>query len=251
VLENRREIKRQTATKHMPVYDFGTGQPLGYLVNLSPAGAMFVTQEPVKPSSTFRCRLQLADSIMGYDDICFDAECRWCRKNIAADRWESGYRIRLSGIDKYLVQFVSLGFELCNWGDDSIQDVATVEMTNRRKSTRFEVDNPLPVYELKGYRQLGTLMDLSTSGARLVTHKIIRIDDLLHCRVRLPKKIFRRDYLTLNLKCVRCRKLKGGTLYDSGFTIESTSREDTAIILHLLLHYARKQDCEKKIILAR
>ena len=249
--EERRKNERQNVAQYLLVYDRATEEPIGELVNVSPGGAMIVTKGPIKPSSFFKCRVDLPKKVMGYSDVFFDAECRWCRKNVAADRWESGYRLSLSGIDEYLVQFVSLGFELCEWGDNSIPDVTTVEMENRRRSVRFELDHPLPVYEPNSYRQLGTLADLSIGGCRLITYRPNGKDDLLPCRVKLPKRIFQRDYLILNLKCSRCRKLEGGTRYDSGYTIEGIAREDTAVILHLIMHHAKQQQCAKKIMPVR
>jgi hypothetical protein len=248
VTEERRKNDRHPVMQFMLVYDCATQLPMGELVNLSPEGAMIVTEGPVKPSSSFKCRVDLPKKIMGYGNVFFDAECRWCRKNIAADRWESGYRLSLTGIDEYLIQFVSLGFELCEWGDNSIPDVSTVEMANRRKHARFEPDHPLPVYELNSYRQLGTLADLSIGGCRLITYHLSEKEDRLQCRVKLPKTIFQRDYLILKLKCARSRKLRDGPHYDSGFIIEEITREDSAIILHLIMHHAKQQQFEKKVL---
>ncbi|PKK82971.1 MAG: hypothetical protein CVT49_10935 [candidate division Zixibacteria bacterium HGW-Zixibacteria-1] len=246
----RRKIERHAPREYIMVYDDRDGRPLGKLINLSTDGAMFITDGPIKPTTILQCRVKLKEPILGHDKIYFAAECRWCRKNVAAGHWESGYHLQVSGIEADLISYMVLGFKLCDWGDEDLPDVKTTEMENRRKSVRFEFDGAFPVYEFRGYRQLGTLADISIEGIRIFTEKRFDRDEIFRCRIKLPRKVFQQDFLVLEARCMWCRKQKGVARYESGHMLLNTSKEDLAIILHLLIYYARPQRTKRKILIA-
>jgi len=248
VAEDRRKNERYTAATHITVYDCLTKQSLGELVNLSSEGAMFVTSEPVKPATVFRCRVQLKQQVKGHSEVHFEAECRWCRKNISMSRWESGYLLKASGDDAYLLTFLVLEFKLSGGGDQSMPEVKTIDLANRRRAVRFDFDDSFPVYEQRSYRQLGMLADLSIEGCRIITEKPIRKGDILKCRVKLPRKVFRQEFLMLSIHCRWSRRLKSGTHYESGHIFETISSENAAVVLHLIIHYGKPQHGEKKIL---
>ncbi|MEW5794798.1 MAG: PilZ domain-containing protein [Candidatus Zixiibacteriota bacterium] len=237
----RRKNERHSSRKYLKVHDHSTRELLGRLVNLSSDGAMLITPGPVKVSGTRRCAVQLVDQIMGRDEIIFDAECRWCRKNVKEDRWESGYRLTVTGIDAVLISYLILGLKLRFWGEEDLPDAKTVEKRNRRKSDRYELDRPLPVFERNSYRQIGELADFSLSGIRIITPKPVDKDTVLHCRVKLPEQVFQREYLVLDVRCMWCRQGESGLGYESGYSIVNISRQDASIILHLLVHKGKKQ----------
>jgi hypothetical protein len=246
-MRERRKHTRQGVQEYLTVYDCSTGEPIGRLANLSSEGAMFVTSGPVKATAAFRCRVELVRPILGRDEILFDAECRWCRKNVKRDRWESGYALRMTGIDADLVSFLTLSFKLGDLGAEEVPDITVVEMENRRKSVRYEFEEPLKVYEQQSYRQIGQLADLSTHGIRLITRDPVSKDDLLQCRVLLPRKVFRQEYLVFDAKCMWCRRGTNSVQFESGYEIVNISDQDVTIILHLLIHYADAQQEKKRV----
>lgn len=247
MVADRRKHERCSPEIYLTVHDCLTKQPMGKLVNLSPEGAMLVTSRPIRASTSFRCRVELPHRIMGHNDVFFNAECRWCRKNVKADRWESGYRLNVTGIDAELVQYLILGFKLCDWGEADLPDAKTRDMENRRRSDRHELCDPLPVFELRSYRQIGKLADLSMAGFRIITQKPIGKDDMLQCRVKLPKKIFQQDYLTLGARCMWCRKRTSDAHYESGHKIVNISEDDASVILHVLIHFAKAQQTKRRV----
>ncbi|HVP07364.1 MAG TPA: PilZ domain-containing protein [Candidatus Acidoferrum sp.] len=247
MIEERRKSERQDAPQFMTVYDAASKQPVGTLVNMSTEGAMFVTDRPVKPATTFRCRVELPQDIMDHEQVRFEAECRWCRKNVAKDRWESGYRLTAEGIEAYLISCLVLGFTLGDWGDKTLADVKTVDMENRRRAERYEFESQLAAFEPTSYRQIGLVADLSADGVRLITDGPITEGSKFPCRVKLPKKVFQREFLALNLKCRWCRELKNRNQYESGYRFIDISKEDAAIVLHLMIHYGKPRGSQKRI----
>ncbi len=245
--EERRKSERQDAPLFMNVYDAATKLPIGTLVNMSTEGAMLVTEQSIKPATIFRCRVELPKDIMDHEQVRFEAECRWCRRNIVKGRWESGYRLTAEGIDAYLISCLVLGFTLGDWGDKSLADVKTVEMENRRRSERFVFESPLAAFEPTSYRQIGSIADLSADGARLFTDSPVAEGTEFSCRVKLPKKVFQREFLMLKLKCMWSRELANRKQYESGYRLIDISKEDAAIVLHLMIHHGKPRNSQKRI----
>jgi hypothetical protein len=212
---------------------------------------MLLLDEPMKPSESFTGRVELLENIAGYDKIVFDAECRWCRKNVTQHRWESGFIIKLVGVNEYLFKMLQIDFELNNRGDNSISDVKTVEIPNRRMAVRFELNVPLLVMEKSTYRELGSVVDLSSSGVGIIMNQEIRESDTVECRVILPKKIFRQEFLLLTLVCVRCVKLRNNNLFMSGFKVASIEEENASVMAHLIKYYAQEQQTQQKFAVVK
>ena len=110
--DERRESERFIAPESFKVFDRKSRKLLGELANLSTDGAMLITDKAIKPAATFDCQMELRPPMMGYCQVGFSLECRWCRKNVTLDRWESGYRLTASEEDAYLLSYLVLGFKL-------------------------------------------------------------------------------------------------------------------------------------------
>lgn len=244
----RRQDQRFQPPDTLTVLDQHTRQPLGTLINLSDGGAMFISDGPVKPGSSLACRLNLSRPIMGRAELDFEAECRWSRKNIARDRWESGYRLHATGDNAYLLSFLVLSYKLVETIEEPLPDVETADVPNRRRSVRFVFDSPLPVFDERGYRRIGELADVSIDGFRIITEAPIDKDQTTVYRVQLPRMIFEQDFLTLSSQCRWCRPTADGTQFESGHSLQQVPKQDAAVILHLIMHDAKPRACDKKIL---
>lgn len=74
--ERRRQDRFETEQWYR-VVDRDTGDQIGDLTNLSEDGAMFITEEPIETSASFKCRMELPESIENQTEVTFDAECMW------------------------------------------------------------------------------------------------------------------------------------------------------------------------------
>lgn len=231
----RRKHERHDQEKLLEIFDRSSGELLGRLANISQQGAMFITDTPVKSQDNFKCRVKLARKILARDELIFDAECRWCRKNIDKDRWESGYSLTMSKFDSELLNFLELSFKLGDLGESDLVEADVTELMNRRHSERYNLKQMLPVFELKSYHQIGHLIDLSTGGAKLKTRARLTVGETIHFRILLNHSTFQQEYLHFSAKCCWCRKRESGE-FDSGYQIEKISETDSAILLHLLIH---------------
>lgn len=106
--EQRKQTRYETE-EFLMVFDRHTDRHIGGLANLTADGAMFVTQEPVDIPSIAHCRVELPDKILDHDELIFDAECIWCKKDPTRGWYESGYRLRnVSEQDRDILTYVML-----------------------------------------------------------------------------------------------------------------------------------------------
>jgi hypothetical protein len=89
----QRKIRRK-ATEAILVYDLTTKLPMGQIIDLSAKGLKLMSELSVKVSKVYYCRIPLKNKINGFDEVLFDAECRWCRQNKDTGWYDSGYILR-------------------------------------------------------------------------------------------------------------------------------------------------------------
>lgn len=238
-MNERRDENRYSPHRCLTVFNRTTGEPIGHLANLSAQGAMVITKGPIKKSTVLPCRIDLNRPIMGQRAVLFDAECMWNRKNVKAERWESGYRLSVSGVDAELVQYLVLRFRLQGKAAADIPEVKTVNMADRRESARYEFAKKLAVYEQHSYRQIGWLADLSYQGLRLFGHQSLAKNTKHQCRIRLPREIFREDYLIFETECMWSTVSSDGDTFESGHRIRVIEPPHDVIIVYLLIHFGK------------
>jgi len=251
-MEERRKRKRSHTSDYLMVFDRDTGAHIGGLANLSEHGVMLVTLEPISVGTDIRCRVELSQPIMDHNEVAFDAECRWCRKNIKRGRWESGYVLKnLSQANKELLSYLILRFLLGEWETPGPIEMDGLKREERRMVQRYVAREHLPVREQRSSRHIGGLANLSMGGAMLTTLEPIDKGTVLKCRVELPKMIFGRDYLLFEAECVWCKKNDAKGWYESGYKLKNVSELDSVIIMHLMIHYLEAQPNDERVSIAQ
>jgi hypothetical protein len=89
----QRQIRRK-AGEALLVYNLQTKMPMGQIVDLSAKGMKLMSEEPVAASKIYYCRIPLKRKINDFDEVIFDAECRWCKQNNKTLWYDSGYLLR-------------------------------------------------------------------------------------------------------------------------------------------------------------
>lgn len=229
------------------VLDRKTNKKIGNLANLSKQGAMFLTAESVKVSSNFSCKIELEKPIMDYNEIWFDATCSWCRKNIKNNLWESGYQLKVSGIDIELLSYVSLSYVLDSLESPGIEEPKTVQLANRRINTRYEPKSVFPVFAKQNSIQVGEIVDISQGGIMMTTEISHKKGSIVAYRAKLPKRIFKKDYLIFKAECRWSRKDGHSGKYNIGLKFINLSQQDSVIILHLIIHYLNECSSTKRL----
>lgn len=92
-MEDRRKFRRRYLMYYSRVFDRKTGSVLGYIVDLTPDGAMIISEEPVAPGQVFQFRMDLPEDISEKSFMDFEAKSVWCKKDIDPNFYDTGLQM--------------------------------------------------------------------------------------------------------------------------------------------------------------
>ena len=75
-----RRAEREVINRYLRVFDQDSDRFLGYLVDITPAGAMLQSREPIEPDIRFKLRMELPDEFEGGNTIQVEARSKWDKK---------------------------------------------------------------------------------------------------------------------------------------------------------------------------
>ena len=102
--DDRRKFRRRYLMYYSRVFDRETGSVLGYIVDVTPEGAMIISEEPVSSGKVYQFRMDLPEDISERSFVDFTAESVWCKKDIDPNFYDTGLRIYdLSEEDRGLI----------------------------------------------------------------------------------------------------------------------------------------------------
>ena len=81
-MKDKRKISRRFLLYYMRVYDAGTRQQIGNLVDITPHGIMVVSEHPRPQSQTTCLRVELTDEVSDKPFMEFSAHSKWCEPDI-------------------------------------------------------------------------------------------------------------------------------------------------------------------------
>ncbi|CAM3691533.1 PilZ domain-containing protein [Parendozoicomonas haliclonae] len=90
---------RDNLASFLKVYNRRTGRELGYIGNISRNGLMLITRWRVQTDTVFHLRIVLPDDLQTNCYVDFDARCQWCRPDIDAESFDSGYTVIASSVN--------------------------------------------------------------------------------------------------------------------------------------------------------
>jgi len=93
-MEEKRKQPRRQADEFLDVCDNQTGAAIGQVVNLTEHGAMLRSEKPIRPNTTFQCRMTLPARMQSNDTFTFEAESRWCITDRETGTYLTGYQFR-------------------------------------------------------------------------------------------------------------------------------------------------------------
>lgn len=91
-MKEKRKIKRRYLLYYMRVYD-ETRQQIGNLVDLTPKGAMLVSEHPLPIKTNYQLKLELSEDVADKPYLEFNARSLWCRPDVDPHFYNTGFRI--------------------------------------------------------------------------------------------------------------------------------------------------------------
>ena len=89
--QNQRSLERKNLIYYLKVFDQSTGNLMGRLADLTQNGLMLLSEEPIPTKKNFKMRLVLMPQMGGKGQIVFEAQSRWCRKDVNPDLFDTGF----------------------------------------------------------------------------------------------------------------------------------------------------------------
>ena len=94
-MQERRKSKRRFIMYYTRIFDRGTGAIIGYFIDLSPDGAMLVSEAPFVGHKLSHLRMDVPEEFDIKACLDFEATCVWCRTDTADPRfYESGFHLQ-------------------------------------------------------------------------------------------------------------------------------------------------------------
>ena len=104
-MSEKRKLARRHLIYYLRVFDRESNELIGHLINISPQGIMIMSEEPLEINKHFKLRMDLPVDIFDKTEIEFDAESRWCKKDINPEFYDTGFAIiDLSYTDGRLIE---------------------------------------------------------------------------------------------------------------------------------------------------
>jgi hypothetical protein len=92
-MEERRKLKRRYIMFYSRIFDRSTGMLIGYLSDITPEGAMVISEEPVKTNTQYKLVMDLPEDVFGKQHLTFAAKCVWCRPDVNPNFYMSGFHL--------------------------------------------------------------------------------------------------------------------------------------------------------------
>ncbi len=90
-MDERRKLKRQHIMFYSRVFDRQTGAFMGYLGNLTPDGAMIISEEALEVQKDYQLRIDLPEDMYDKSLLNLGARSVWCKQDIDPNFYNVGF----------------------------------------------------------------------------------------------------------------------------------------------------------------
>jgi len=92
-MQNTRRLQRKHLIYYLRIIDRDTDQLIGFLVDITTAGLMVMSEAPLEVGRVFRCKMLVQSELSDREQLCFEATSIWCRKAADADFYDTGMQL--------------------------------------------------------------------------------------------------------------------------------------------------------------
>ena len=92
-LVEKRRLKRSHLIYYLRVFNRLNNETLGHLVDITPEGAMLISENPIPVNTHFEFRMQLPAEMFGRTHVDFEAESLWTKRDVNPDFHDTGFRL--------------------------------------------------------------------------------------------------------------------------------------------------------------
>ena len=92
-MDERRTRKRVYMMFYSRIRDRHTGDLIGHLVDLTPDGALVVSETPAEVGTVLPLQMELPEDISEKQYLKFDGQIAWCRKDVDPSFYDMGFQL--------------------------------------------------------------------------------------------------------------------------------------------------------------
>jgi hypothetical protein len=90
-MAEKRKFPRRDLIFYSRVSDGMTGRALGYLLNITPEGAMILSEKPLEANLEVELHIELPDEMSDLREMVIPARSRWCQPDINPEFYDVGF----------------------------------------------------------------------------------------------------------------------------------------------------------------
>lgn len=112
-MQERRKLDRKYLMVYSRVFDRANGKILGYLSDLSPKGAMIISDDPMTEDVNLALRFDLPDPpLFSTDHLNLEARVAWCKPDIDPSFYNIGFEfLKINDQEKAIVDEMIEAYE--------------------------------------------------------------------------------------------------------------------------------------------
>lgn len=112
-MNERRTLDRKYLMVYSRVFDRTTGKILGYLSDLSPKGAMIISDDPIGENAKLSLRFDLPDPpLFSTDHLNLEARVAWCKPDIDPSFYNIGFEfLEINEQEKMIIEEMIEAYE--------------------------------------------------------------------------------------------------------------------------------------------
>ena len=88
-----RKLQRRHIMFYSRVFNRKTGRFLGYLENITPEGAMIISESPLRLDEVYSLGMSLPEDIYPKLALNFEAKSIWCKSDIDPNFYNTGFQL--------------------------------------------------------------------------------------------------------------------------------------------------------------
>jgi len=88
-----RKLERRHIMFYSRVFNRKTGEILGYLGNITPEGAMVISENPLETDALYSLAMSIPEDLYGKSTLTFEAQSVWCKPDIDPNFYNTGFRL--------------------------------------------------------------------------------------------------------------------------------------------------------------
>jgi len=90
-MAEKRKFPRRDLIFYSRVSDGNSGRALGYLINITPQGAMILSEKPLDVNLEMELHIEIPEGLSDLSEMVILARSRWCQPDINPEFYDVGF----------------------------------------------------------------------------------------------------------------------------------------------------------------